>query len=144
MTEIEKSLEQYRNMILKKSYYIIALCVTAIGFSVSQTMDYTFSYDLVFLALSILSFCASVGFGFWLINSMAKGMLLDVLLKKVVNNAELTIEEKGKVYNSISKDIPKVEDNATNASKGQNILFFIGIALFITWRVVAIFEISIF
>lgn len=52
--------EQHRNQSIKIVYYIIALCVASIGFSVTQTMGASLNYFQIPLGLAVICWGVSI------------------------------------------------------------------------------------
>lgn len=139
MNSIGETMDTYRTYVSKHAYYVIALCVTAIGFSVSQTMDSRMSLSLIPLGVAIILFSVSILFGFGLIRCMTKGLALDMILKKIAAGQDMLaginpgiIKE---VYDEEAKNYTKLSDLATRNLNGQKWCFYLGIVCFIGWRV---------
>lgn len=147
MEEVNKIMEVYRSVVIKHSYYIVALCVAAIGFSVTQTMGVPISKSLIPLGFAVLFFAFSILSGFGLINSMRKGLTLELILKKIQhgqhdvagNNPVLQQE----IYEANSINIPKVSNAATMYSDLQIWLFCLGVLSFLVWRVNEMYLLSL-
>jgi hypothetical protein len=81
---------QFRQQQQKYTYYIIALCVTAIGFSIHITLGQALNYSQIPLALAVISWGISVYCGFrfityGLIILFANNALFDVQQGRVPN-----------------------------------------------------------
>lgn len=69
MSLVQLNMDKLKSDQQKLAYYLIALCVACIGFTVSQTMSYSLSLEMIPLALSILCFLLSGFYGFKLITN---------------------------------------------------------------------------
>lgn len=135
--EIQK---QHRERQEKFVYYQIALCVTAIGFSVVQTIDQKLDCSHIFIAASVFFWVTSIFCGFQFIQI--------VLLALWANNRYFeTIA--GRVGNvSPSQEVEKVaaqilREKAEKYSKRsqrnfswQQYFFYAGLASFVTWHII--------
>jgi hypothetical protein len=133
--EIQK---QARDQQTKFVYYIIALCVAAIGFSVHQTVGHTLNWYHIILGCAIFSWVASIFCGF---------QFLQILMKVLIANNEYfdlirgNVEgvPPGKLVDDVAKErmTEKAENYSVRSSKNfkwQQYWFYIGLFSFLGWH----------
>lgn len=147
MEEVNKIMDVYRSVVIKHSYYIVAMCVAAIGFSVTQTMGTPISKSLIPLGVAVLCFALSILSGFGLITSMRKGLGLELILKKILHGLDdqagnnPALQKIRYEANSIQRS--DIENNATFFTSAQNWLFYFGVLSFLSWRVYEMYLLSL-
>lgn len=146
MEEMNQLMDTYRNFVTKYSYYIVALCVASIGFSITQTIGYKLSVYLIPLGISVFLFAISVMFGLGFINTMTKGMTTEITLKRIQLGwdevAGSNPLEQEKRYNSVAKNIAEQAGDATFYRDAQLWCFYLGVLAFITWRIIEMYNIT--
>jgi hypothetical protein len=134
--EIQK---HFRNSQEKYVYYLIALCVSAIGFSIYITLNKTLSLIMIPLGFSILTWSLSIINGFKLIE-----MLLSLLrvnndiFEAAKGNNPILGNDPQKInigYEFLMKELEKGEKIAYRRHKYQYIFFIIGMISFIAWHI---------
>lgn len=104
------------------------------------------SLSLAPLGLSILCFLSSIFFGFSIVNSMSRGIAVEVELKKIQHGQDDLAGNdpmlQKRLYEGISKNIPILGARATRAFKLQLRLLYLGVLFFIAWRVWEMYLIS--
>lgn len=136
MSEIQKELRlQFRQQQEKFVYYIIALSVSAIAFSIYRTNGEHLKYTQISLALAVLSWGISIYCG---IN------FLKYSISILYNNNSYYELKFDKTENTEIKNI-KLEamktgmlesvETSSKYFKWQGRLFYIGMILFIVWHI---------
>lgn len=121
-------------------YYLIALAVTALGFSVYKTSDLPLRITQIPLAAAV--FCWGLSIYFGLIH-------LKLLINLILHNLDFIRLKKGE-YSGIGNEPRKIQYATELASEktnkhikravkcfaAQQILFYCGVLLFIVWHVI--------
>lgn len=135
--EIQK---QHRESQSKFIYYIIALSVASIGFSINITIGQTLNVFHLFLGLAILFWVFSVFCGFQFLK-----IYLDIL---AINNEYFNIvrgiSDEKKPTEFIKEEAKKITTELANnknkkASRNsdlQQYFFFFGIIMFLIWHII--------
>ena len=130
---------QYRTQQEKYVYYIVALSVSAIGFSLYKTSGQPLKWSQISLGLAIISWGLSIFCGLTFIK--------EIIGTLSVNNAYLDIQagrhpdigdnpiKVAAGVDSIKRIIEKKSKGAGKFYRWQGRLFYLGILLFIVWHV---------
>lgn len=139
--EIQRQLKERQE---KFVYYQIALCVTAIGFSIVQTIHVKLEYNLLFVALAIIFWAGSIFCGFQFIIIYLKGLIANN------NYFDMLAGRRGKVISKqlaeeVATDIliEKVDGYSRRSHRNfllQQYFFYFGLISFIVWHVLRIIE----
>ena len=139
--EIQRQLKERQE---KFVYYQIALCVTAIGFSIVQTIHVKLEYNLLFVALAIILWAGSIFCGFQFIIIYLKGLIANN------NYFDMLAGRSGKVISKqlaeeVATDIliEKVDGYSRRSHRNflfQQYFFYFGLISFIVWHVLRIIE----
>ena len=133
---------QFKERQEKFVYYQIALCVTAIGFSIVQTINVKLECNLIFVALAVIFWAGSIFCGFQFIQIQLKGLIannnyFDTIAGHVGNlNPSPLVEE---VATEIVKE--KVGGYSNRSHRNfmfQQYFFYLGIISFIVWHILRI------
>lgn len=143
MEEQSELLKQFRQQQEKYVYYIIALCVTGIGFSVVKTTGLPLKWTQIPLASAVLSWGLSIHCGLkfmrYTISTLyANKTYLDILQgkhPKAGNHPQLIQAAAEGVIQAMEFN----SDRAMKLSQWQNRLFYFGIILFIAWHVIEMY-----
>jgi acyl carrier protein phosphodiesterase len=138
--EIKK---QFRQQQEKYTYYLIALCVAAVAFSITITRDVSLRYSQIPLGLAVLAWGLSIYFGLKFIQTIISALAsnnsyLDVLKgshPKVGDNPQ-----KIEYASNILKEA--MEEKSKTAGKfydWQNRFFYIGFISFIAWHILEMY-----
>jgi len=143
---MEEQLElqkQFRNQQEKYTYYIIALCVSAIGFSIIITKGQKLNFSQIPLGISIITWSLSIFYGFKLIEMILRILHLNNELFEIAqgtNQISGTNPEKIKIgIDTISQIIKEGSAKATKYGNSQFRFFFIGMFTFIIWHVIEMY-----
>jgi hypothetical protein len=139
MSERKEIQKQFRQQQEKYVYYVLALCVASIGFTVNQTIGQSLSWYKLPAGIAILCWSYSIYSGLY--------FLRYVISTLFANDTYLSITEGSYPEIGTNKQMQKVaakgakqamdsnSDKAMKLSKRQNALFFIGMTSFITWHI---------
>lgn len=145
MSDIKEELiKVYREQQYKYAYYIIALCVAAIGFVVTQTVGKPIKYVQIPLAGAVMAWCISIFCGLKFIQYQISGLYNNVELLKILDGTSELISNKPHLI-PYAKElmVDTIEKNGVKASKlanWQDRCFYIGISLFIVWHVLEMIQ----
>lgn len=140
MTEQLELHKEFREKQEKFAYYLIALCVASIGFSVTQTMGQHLKWTQVPLAISVLCWSISILCGLKFIGIIVFSIWRNsIYLDMIQGRDEITgghpqkIEIGVKVYREGSEKLGKKSSSLYSL---QETLFYIGIGSFLVWRII--------
>jgi hypothetical protein len=131
--------KQFREQQQKYAYYLIALCVTAIGFSIAKTFDLPLSKSQIPLGAAVLSWGLSIGKGLAFIRRTIAALYKNKALLDVqagthplsgTNPQAIKIGEEA-LIKILEQDSEKASDHAT----WQQRFFYLGIVFFVGWHV---------
>lgn len=156
MNDIENAIQSYRAEQSKYTYYIVALCVTGIGFSASQTMGRQLELSMWPLGIAILFFGLSIYSGLKFIRFIITGIALDIEIKqissdrseqlrKALSELNLPYGESAK-HHAISGIMEAVSAKQRSSSRWlsyQNISFYLAVFSFVAWRVWEMYLLSL-
>jgi hypothetical protein len=120
----------------KLVYYLIALSVAAIGFSVTQTINDHLSYSHIIVGISVLCWSGSVFCGL---------QFIKVLIRTGAINIRYLREQEGRKEKNTDyreseiryrKEIEEVNKRSEPAFNWQHYLFYLGLASFIAWHII--------
>jgi hypothetical protein len=134
--EIKKLLTQGNE---KRTYYVIALCVTAIGFSVITTIDSSLSLSQIPLLLSIICWGFSIFCGMELTKLSLKHLWANAKYFEISADYNNNPEVNKILLKLGKKKASEGEVNASQYKRNQERLFYIGIILFITWHILEMY-----
>jgi hypothetical protein len=135
--EIQK---QYRENQSKFIYYLIALSVASIGFSINITIGQKLNYSHFLLGLAILNWVLSVFCGFQFlkisINVLALNNEYFNIVRGLIDEIKPNDFAKEKAKNILIEESEKKNKRLVNNFNWQQYFFFIGIILFLFWHIV--------
>jgi hypothetical protein len=141
--EIEK---QFRQQQEKLVYYIIGLSVAAIGFSVHKTSGQFLKLSQIPLGLSVLCWGLSIFLGFKFMKCVISSLFSNHVYLTVIRGLHPEIgNHPQKIDIASSGIIQALKNNSSISSsllKWQEILFYMGILLFIVWHVLEMYMIT--
>jgi hypothetical protein len=124
----------------KYTYYVIALAVASLGFSVNLTMDMKISKAMIPLGIALICWLVSVYSGLRMLQWVMSSTYANInLLEVIEGNHELTGRNPQaiKIASDTIRNI--LEDNSKTTVKlgtNRDISFYSGIAFFILWRII--------
>jgi uncharacterized membrane protein len=135
MEDIRTIEQQFRNQQEKFVYYIIALSVAVIGFSIHLTTGQPYKWSQIILGLSTLSFCLSVLCGFRYLKKLLE--FLSFNRKYLINKSQRELPREEEEYISEEKSI--FQKKTTSLWNCMYRLFFLGVFLFLIWHLTDMF-----
>lgn len=114
----------------KYVYYIIALSVGAIAFSVYQTRGEVLNVFHSFLGLAVLCWALGINSGFRFIKQNIKALSLNYNLTEIEN----TGEDNDLVLNNIKEDIKLYYQRGSGSFFWLESYFYFGILFFLGWH----------
>lgn len=142
-SEIQK---QFRQQQEKYVYYVIALCVTAIGFSVYKTSGVALKLIQIPLALAVVAWGLSIFCGLrflqYVISSLYANHIYFDIMEGRHPKAGTHPELIKAAATGITEAIEINSNRANRLAKWQNKFFYIGIISFIAWHVIEMYTIT--
>lgn len=140
LLDIQKEVHnQLKSSTEKFAYYIIALCVSCLGFAIYQTEDHVLDYSKIILLLAVLTWSISIYFGIKYIKNQQYGLYLSyILYENQRNKFELSKDniDKIKYVNDEFKEEIRITGKKTKRQhKHQLNSFFIGAFFYIIWHI---------
>lgn len=143
MSEKIELFKQFSKDQEKFTYYIIALSVTAIGFSIVRTSGLELSYNQIPLAIAILSWGISVYSGFCFLEYRMSTSYANIELfnvhegknKDVGNNPVL----QQAATEGINEAIKSNSDEAFKYWKLQKKMFYAGVVFYVFWHILEMY-----
>ncbi len=144
MDELKEIRLQFRQQQEKFVYYIIALSVAAIGFSIIATKNQALSCSHIFVALAILSWAFSVFFGFRFIKLTISTLFSNHVYIQILNGSNPEVGNNINLIKAASEGVKiAMDSNSRSANKSltiQEILFYLGIVFYLVWHVIEMFK----
>lgn len=134
MSEKNKAAERHNEYQQKYVYYIIALSVTAIGFSIYQSTGHTLTWYKIPLGIAILCWGLSIHKGLTYMRNW-----LDML----ANNVDLLSADEEKDLELVEEIIQSMDDDdvdGTKLWKWQQNFFYIATSSFIIWHILEMYK----
>lgn len=125
-------------------YYLIALCVTSIGYSVYRTIGVGLNYSQIVLLFSIVSWSISIFYGLKFLKISIEvlyknNMWYDVRNKRLQELKDATDETIEQVANKLQEHINNRVENNSKHIKYQENLFYVGMVFFIIWHILEMY-----
>jgi hypothetical protein len=147
MMEEQKEIQkQFRQQQEKYTYYVIALCVAAIGFSVHKTIGLPLKWIQIPLGIAVLAWGASIYCGlnfirYTLSTLYANNAYFDIIQGQYpdIGNHPQKIEVAAW---SVKQAMKSNVEKARNLSKWQYYLFLIGFISFVIWHILEMYMIT--
>jgi hypothetical protein len=147
MSEKNEIKKEHNYVTTKFCYYIIALCVAAIGFSIVQTSGQALDYSHIPLGIALLLWSISIFIGFAFVKSRLKFLYSNHLYLAILegNIAEYNESKAQQDYAAglAMKDISEINKKYKKHLYAQEILFYFGVISFIVWHVIEMYNNSI-
>jgi hypothetical protein len=135
-SEIIRDFRHYQD---KYVYYIISLCVTAIGFSIYQTTGSKLSWVQLPLAIAILCWSLSIYSGLKLLKYQIRSLEMQDAFYKINQGNHPEVGNHLDLINAGIEGLKSAHlensNNANSLSKKQQNLFYFGLFAFIVWHV---------
>jgi len=123
----------------KYVFYIIALCVSAIGFSVYCTMGKPLQYSQIVLLIAVLSWGFSIYCGLNYIKNLLYATKGNFDRITSLNNIRQGYEPNPIYFLMLDINDKDVAENLTIYGKCQEYLFYTGIVAFIVWHILQMY-----
>jgi hypothetical protein len=129
--EISKLAELIRTSQLKYIYYVIALNVAGVAFTVQQTIDSSLAMIHIPLAISIICWGAGIIFGFLYINRHENGLFINfnLLQLNMLNTKTPNIEKE------LLEKLKEVTKKSKQFYKAALYLFYVGSVFFVAYHI---------
>ena len=138
--------QEFRQHQSKYVYYIIALCVTGIGFAIQKTNGQPLRYTQISLGLSVMTFSISIYCGIRFMHYVMNALYINAELIDVSEGRHHLTEmhpEKIKIGEEVLTGIINNSSTVTErAFKLQYRLFYLGIMFFVIWQVWEMYAIT--
>ena len=139
----EKLISDFRSQQQKYVYYVIALSVTSIGFSIFQTMKEPLKITQIPLGIAILSWGLSVFCGLLFIRYIISTLYTNVEYLDVVEGIHPDVKKnpqnKDYIIEGMKQAIHSNSKKTVQLSNYQNYLFYFGVIMFIVWRIIEMY-----
>lgn len=129
--------QEYREKQEKYVYYLIALSVSAIGFSIYKTDNQSLTFSQIPLGIAILSWSISIFCGLKFLKYIISNLYANNAYFEIIkeNNQE-SINAKIKGF----REAMKINSKSMSIYfKIQGFLFYLGILLFIAWHIIEMY-----
>lgn len=127
--------ESYRAQHIKYTYYIIALSVAAIAFSVHQTFELKLKITQIPLGLAMFCWIFSIYYGLSFLQGNLKLLADNILLFETLKQLPYTMENQ-EVSKLFLETLGPLSKKNEKKPKIQLYSFYIGTIFFIIWRVI--------
>jgi len=139
--EQEDLKRRFRSMQEKYVYYVIALCVSSLGYSIYITLDQPLKYSQIPLGAAVLMWGISIYCGlrfltYVLSTIYAKYAYNNVVIGNDPDDSSKSIEQKAK---GIMRAMEANQEVAGKYFKWQKGLFLVGMVLFFVWHVLEMY-----
>ncbi len=143
MEEQREILKQFRQQQEKYVYYIVALCVTSIGFSIIKTSGQTIKWSQIPLAIAVISWSTSVYCGLTFLRYVISSLYANKVYLDITQGLHPDFQTNPAIREAaadgVMSAIQKNSNKTMQYSKWQNWLFYFGIILFIIWHVIEMY-----
>jgi hypothetical protein len=133
----------FRQQQEKYNYYLIALCVTEIGYAVHITLEQPLKYSQIPLAMAVAAWGLSVYFGLKFITYSLSILFANNALFDVIKGNHPDAGTHPERIEAASKGIVHAMDTSSESARQISIwqkrLFFSGMILFLFWHVLEMF-----
>ncbi len=145
-TEIELY-KQHSNKQEKYVYYIIALSVASIGFSVHKTTGVGLDCVKIPLGIAIVCWGLSIYCGLRFLKYVLSNVYANIDLNKISEGRHSKIGTNIHLIEAASSGILEGMNDNGNAmkrlSKWQELFFYFGIIFFLTWHILEMYNIEV-
>jgi hypothetical protein len=130
----EDLIRQFRDQQQKYTYYLVALCVASIAFSVNKTTGLPLSASQIPLGLALLSWSASIFCGLTFITRITSSLYTNVQLANEHDKLQ-SAAEKRYFETLVETKMKPLSDKTTKLYAWQTKTFYMGIVFFVAWHV---------
>ena len=139
----ESLINDFRSQQQKYVYYIIALSVTSIGFSIFQTMNEPLKNTQIPLGIAILSWGISIFCGLLFMRYIISSLYTNIEYIDIVKNTHPDVTnntQKDAIIKGIKQAIQSNSRKTVKLFNYQNYLFYFGVVMFIVWRIIEMYN----
>ena len=138
---------QYREQRTKFVYYIIALCVTSIGFALYRTIGQALTLVQIPLAMALIGWGFSIFSGFRFITISHNTISTNLAYLRVEEETHPDVPRNDPNIKKKFRDklVDRIESNMALTEKllsRQQLLFYAGIVLFVTWHILEMYMVT--
>lgn len=127
----------------KYTYYVVALCVTAIGFSTYKTFGMSLKWTQIFLALAVAFWGLSIYCGLQFIRYKISTMFLNIKYLEVldgkVEGVRINLSDAMDIADKLKDEIKSNSKNGFSLSGWQYRLFCGGFISFLIWHIIEMY-----
>lgn len=139
LSELQKEVRvEKRQQVQKFVYYVLALSVACLAFSVNLSKDVKIEWSQIPLGIAAVCWSLSALIGLKSLTLMTQILEIEHVMyegRKGINDDGKDYSEQWKFLGEMNEDRKGKVERFESGQKGQFYLFIIGIALFITWHV---------
>jgi ABC-type transport system involved in multi-copper enzyme maturation permease subunit len=144
MSDIQFNIQQeFREKQEKYVYYLIALSVSAIGFSIYRTENQSLAYSKIPLALAVISWSISIYCGLKFMKYVISNLYANNYYYEITNGRDPKIGKDPELIESgVTGFMEAMKINSKEMKKYfnfQSYLFYFGIVLFIVWHIIEMY-----
>ncbi len=134
--------KEHRGQTIKFVYYVIALCIASIAFTVQQTSGSPLKYTQIPLAFSLVLWFVSVVFGFLYLRahiSMLYWNNIGTFIGEGYDPKLSSNESRRFGVDHAEKEIKKIDNRSSYHQSIQLYSFYIGVACFVVWHIIEMY-----
>lgn len=128
----DKLRDRLWDSLYKYIYYIVALCVSCIAFSVYQTIDDSLVWSQIPLGIAIICWSLSIYCGLMFIRLGIQVLFQDVTNRTFGRGGMNPVTK----LNPINKNLKNKHTTTTRYFRASEVLFGLGIISFLVWRII--------
>lgn len=145
MEELKKEIRiQFRQQQEKFTYYVIALCVASVGFSINITIGQPLKWIQLPLGIAILLWGASIYLGLKFIQYVISTLFANHAFFEIQEGNNPEVGNSPSLIQAATSGVKQAmetnSERATKLSKWQNRLFYFGIISFLIWRILEMLQ----
>lgn len=138
--DYEKDLiNQFRQQQEKYVYYVVALAVTCIGFSVIKTTDESLTWLHLPLGIAVLCWSVSIYCGLAFIKYTISGLYNNKVYLDILHGRHVEVGNHPQMIEAAASGVKEAmetnSNRAGNLMKYQSWLFYIAVLSFLAWHV---------
>ena len=146
MTEQQEIQKQFRQQQEKFVYYLIALSVTSIGFSIYKTVGQPLKFTQIPLGISVFSWGINIFCGFTFLKHVISTLFSNNEYLDIQQGKNKEIGNNPQLINAASKGIENAMMSNSNKANSffnwQQYLFYLGIVSFLIWHLLEMYSIT--
>jgi len=144
MNEIQFNIQQeFRDKQEKYVYYLIALSVSAIGFSIYKTENQSLTYSQIPLGLAVLSWSISIFCGLKFLKYVISNLYANNSYFEIIKGNHPNIGNQPELIKAGVEGFKEAmqinSDTMVKYFKFQGYTFYFGIILFIVWHIIEMY-----